>query len=134
MAALIDALHSACVAAPSHIAIVDGDRQWPYADLDRLSSLAAARLLEAGVQPGDRVALHLTNGWEIIVAYYACFKSGAIALPMNTRFKAGEIDYVLRHAVTTAYIARPELAREVASWPSDLRVRYVTGAAVDGAR
>src|SRR5581483_427400 len=84
-------------------------------------------LESVGVNRGDCVALHLSNGVEIVVAYFACFKRGAIALPINTRFKSQEIDYVLRHAGAVAYIGQPDLAREILGWPDHVRVRYVEG-------
>ena len=40
------------------------------------------------VLPGDRVAFLLRNGPEIVLCYYACFKIGAIAVPLNVRFDA----------------------------------------------
>jgi long-chain acyl-CoA synthetase len=84
-------------------------------------------LSAGGVQASDCVALHLTNGIEIVVAYLACFKHGAIALPINTRFKGQEIDYVLRHAHAAAYIGQTDLAREISDWPDHVRVRYMDG-------
>jgi long-chain acyl-CoA synthetase len=133
MAVVADALRRAAQTVPDKPGLIVGDRVVTYADLDRLSSAAAAALSIAGIQRGDRVALHLTNGVELVVAYFACFKSGAIALPINTRFKSAEIDYVLRHAEAAAYVGQPDLARAIVDWPEHVRVRYVDGAWIDDA-
>src|SRR5262245_49679233 len=58
-----------------------------YGLLDEITDRVATGLLQAGIQPGDRVALLLPNGLEIVYGYYACFKIGAIAVPVNIRFK-----------------------------------------------
>jgi long-chain acyl-CoA synthetase len=134
MAALARQLRDSARTHPDKPAVILPDGSWTFGDLERLASFAAANLLAAGIGPGDPVALHLVNGLEIIVAYFACFKTGAIALPINTRFKSSEIEYVLSHANAAAYIGQPDLAREVREWPSTVRLRYVVGEAVDGMR
>ncbi|HZR22874.1 MAG TPA: AMP-binding protein [Vicinamibacterales bacterium] len=127
MALLVDALRRAAESTPDKPALIVADRTITFADLDAMSSAAARHLESVGVNRGDCVALHLSNGVEIVVAYFACFKRGAIALPINTRFKSQEIDYVLRHAGAVAYIGQPDLAREILGWPDHVRVRYVEG-------
>ena len=47
----------------------------------------------SGIGPGDRVALHMYNGSELAIGYFACFYAGAIAVPINTRMKAPESKY-----------------------------------------
>ena len=131
--ALVEALRAASTTSPDKPAVILPDRIFSFADLDRLSSTVAANLLDAGLRRAERIALHLTNGIEIVIAYYACFRIGAIALPINTRLKNDEIDYVLRHAEAAAYIGQ-ELAREITDWPPAIRRRYVVGAALDGAQ
>src|SRR5207247_954667 len=44
---------------------------------------AAARLAEAGVEPGDRVAACLRNGLESAVAFFACARRGAVLVALN---------------------------------------------------
>ncbi len=125
---LIDeAVRRAATTTPDAPAVIVGGRALSYGELDRLSSRVAADLVAAGVTRGDCVALHLMNGLEIVVAYLACFKSGAVALPINTRFKGPEIDYVLRHARAVAYVGQRDLAREVLEWPDHVRLKYLDG-------
>lgn len=90
----------------------------------------AGQLLAAGVRPGDRIGLHLPNSPELALSYLGCFKVGAIAVPINTRLKGREIDYILRHSAAVGYIGQPDLYREVAGlrneW-TDLRIWYLSG-------
>lgn len=85
-------------------AIIRGHERWTYnrllADVDRL----AAGLAAAGVQAGDRVALHIATGPEIALAYLACFRLGAIAAPLNLRLKTPELEDMLRRLKPSLYI------------------------------
>ncbi|HEX3405657.1 MAG TPA: AMP-binding protein, partial [Caulobacteraceae bacterium] len=90
-----------------------------YRALDEEARRLAHRLIRAGVEPGDRVALHLLNGIALAVGYFGCFYAGAIAVPINTRFKTAEIAYVLGHSDASLYLGQPELLSEVASIGSD---------------
>jgi long-chain acyl-CoA synthetase len=132
---LIPTLRESALRAPAKAAVICGERSWSYAEFDQITDTVAANLVAGGVQPGDRVALHLFNGFELALSYIACFKARAIAVPINTRFKGPEIDYVLRHSACVCYIGQPELFCEVAAfwkrWPS-LSCCYLTGGAPNG--
>jgi long-chain acyl-CoA synthetase len=70
---------------------------------DRVAGLAAL-LDRRGVSKGDRLALLLPNGPEYIELVYACSRLGAIAVPLNTRLSATEIDRVLADATPRGLI------------------------------
>src|SRR5580700_3464224 len=79
-------------------AIICGDRVVSYQTLDRQTDALARWLLNEGLEPGDRVAIHWNNSVEVVELYFACFKAGLIAVPVNNRLKAPEIAYVLSHS------------------------------------
>src|SRR5579862_7671197 len=114
--------------AASHgdkLAIACGDTRLTYAQfVARAESLAGA-WLQKGLQPGDRVALHLRNGIELATCYYACFAAGFVAVPVNTRLTPDEIAYVLEHSGAKAYLAQSDLRIQtsIPSWELDLDVR-----------
>lgn len=110
---LVDHLRRACRVDASHKALVAGPRHWTYGQLDEVTDRLAASLLRLGLQPGDRVALQLGNCPELIMAYYACFKLGAISVPINTRFAAAEIEYTLNHAACRVCISQSDLYANV---------------------
>jgi long-chain acyl-CoA synthetase len=124
------ALNHSRTRSPEKLAIACGEQSWTYAELDVLSDTVAANLLIAGVQRGDRVAFHLANGPELAIGYIGCFKAGGIAVPINTRLKGPEIDYILRHSGSMCYIGQPEFYRSLhGSCPAidSLELRYLTG-------
>ena len=69
-------------------AIIQGDLEIRYAELDTMVTNTAERLKEAGCEPGDRVALFMVNGWELPVLVLALIRMGAIACPLSTRLPA----------------------------------------------
>ena len=102
---------SACT--PDKAAVICGEQSWTYAEFDRLTDGVARNLLATGLRPGDRIALHLFNVPELALSYFGCFKAGAIAVPVNPRLKAPEIDYILLHSGAVCYIGQPDLYSEV---------------------
>ena len=63
----------------------------------RVAEIAAA-LSGEGFTAGDRLALLLPNGPEYVELVYACAWLGLIAIPLNTRLSAAEIDHILADA------------------------------------
>src|SRR4051812_44046205 len=62
------------------VAVIDGERTFTYADIDRLSTNLALNLIAAGLRPLDRIVLLLPNVAEFVVVYFALQKSGAIPI------------------------------------------------------
>lgn len=77
------------------VALTDGRVALSYRDLERAVEAFAARLLAAGIRPGDRVALVLLNSIEFVVAFLAITRIGAIAAPLNPDYRAGEFEFFL---------------------------------------
>jgi len=63
----------------------------------RVQNLAYA-LLQAGIQPGDRVAVIAPNTPLIADAHYGVLAARAILTPINTRLKPQEVTYILEHS------------------------------------
>lgn len=73
-------------------ALVDGPVRLDYRAVLRHAKAIAAVL---DVEPGDRVAILLPNGWHYAVSYFGIQLAGGVAVLVNTRLAAPEIDYVL---------------------------------------
>ena len=79
-------------------AIVDGVRRISYRELLQQMRQAAAAFRAMGVRRGDRVALWAPNQAETIVAALGVQAAGGCIVPLNTRFKAGEVEYILNRS------------------------------------
>lgn len=71
-------LNRAVMARPSDEALVGPGARFSYEALSLASQRAAMMLREIGIAPGDRVAASLPNGTEIVVAFLAAMRIGAI--------------------------------------------------------
>ena len=100
---------------PEKTALIFGEHAWTYAEVDTLTDRLATNLLAQGVEPGDRVALHMSNCPELVFSYFGCFKAGAIAVPINTRMGPSEIEYFLQHSEARFYISQADLYPPVLS-------------------
>ena len=98
---------------PEKTALIFGENAWTYAEVDTLTDRLAADLLAQGLEPGDRVALHMNNCPELVFGYYGCFKAGAIAVPINARLGPSEIEYLLQHSEARFYVGQPDLYQQV---------------------
>jgi long-chain acyl-CoA synthetase len=132
----LDALFRASVErTPAAEAIVAGGTRLSYAALDDLVQRMAGQLWARGIGRGERVALLLGNCPEFLVAVLACARLGAVAMPIGTRQKAAELDFLLNDSGARALIFAAEFAANVppsAAVPA-LRRRIVVGAPVAGA-
>ena len=102
---------------PEATAFIFREDVWTYRRLAEDSERVAHGLAANGVKPGDRVALHMLNCPEIIVAYYACYRLGAIAAPLRTAFRFAELAPLLRRLRPALYIGEAALYPNVA--PAD---------------
>ncbi|QUC17651.1 uncharacterized protein UV8b_01892 [Ustilaginoidea virens] len=76
-----------------------------YHALDLLSNRLASSLASLGVVKGDRVAVSLGNTPEFAALTYACFKLGAILVPLNPSFNANQLEAALRHLGVRVLVA-----------------------------
>ena len=77
-------------------ALIFGEKEMTYEEVDKESNRLANGLKSLGVTRGTKVAIMLPNIPEFVCAFFAIQKLAAIAVPMNTLYKGGEILYVLR--------------------------------------
>jgi long-chain acyl-CoA synthetase len=77
-----------------------------YGELWDRATRVAGGLRATGVDRGDRVAILLPNGADWVLAFWGIQLAGAVAVPVNIRFKKAEIDYVLEDS-GAAYGFRP---------------------------
>src|SRR4030081_667173 len=99
---------------PKSAAFVFHEEVWTYERLAAERESLARGLALRGVGPGDRVAIHMVNRPEMIVAYYACFQLGAIAAPLRTAFKFAELAPLLQRVKPALYTGEIRLYDNVA--------------------
>src|ERR1700738_1851170 len=111
---LMGALTHQAQTRPQSAAFVFQEEVWTYERLAAEAERLARGLAAPGVGPGERVAIHMMNRPEMVVAYYACFKLGAIAAPLRTAFKFAELAPILQRLKPALYIGETGLYGNVA--------------------
>jgi long-chain acyl-CoA synthetase len=90
-------------------------RRYTYSEFDRAVNRAARLLAAHDIKKGDAVSLLMPNGVEYIIAYFACFKLGALAGPVNSLLKAEEISYVIADSEAKAIVIGTEFLERIES-------------------
>jgi len=102
-----------------------GDAQLTYGEFHLRANQLARALRRSGVRRGDRVAILAGNRVEYPLVYFAAIRLGAIVVPINARFTAGEVRYVVEHAEAETLIAAGELAALIETARADGGLRSV---------
>ncbi|MHC5905550.1 long-chain-fatty-acid--CoA ligase [Streptomyces sp. S6] len=105
-------LDDSAVRHPERTAIVFGELRLSYAQVEAAAGQVANLLVEAGVRPGDKVALSMPNLPYFTFAYYGILKAGATVVPLNVLLKPREVAYHLQDSDAKVFIAfegTPEL-------------------------
>lgn len=99
-------------------ALILDERELSFAELNRVANQVGNALRALGVDQGDRVALLLPNGLEIIAGIYAIMKLGAIINPLNPLLRGREIKYILHHSGAKVLLTTTEQMPTVEElWP-----------------
>ena len=96
---------------PARTAVIDGDLELTYADLDERATRLATALLAAGLRPGDRVALLMDNTHRPVEVMVACARAGFVHVPLDFRLTADDVRAILADCLPSAVIVdEPYLA------------------------
>ena len=110
---------------PHALAVVDGERRFDYgAWLDTVSRVAGG-LGTLELRPGDRLAVIMQNRWEMAALHWACQLAGVVAVPLNWRSGADELDYFLSDSGAAALAFDGSAAAAVADSACAARLRRI---------
>ena len=106
-------------------AIIEGTRRLTFDQYIGMASAVAKGLIAAGLEIGDRVAIWAPNSIDFALATVGTYMAGAVLVPVNTRFKAPEVDFIVRQArIKFAFAAEEFLTMRYADvlaglWPDE---------------
>lgn len=123
-------------------ALLFRDRRYSFRQISQEVDRLARGFIQIGVAPGERVCLWLTNCPEWIFAMFALAKIGAVHVPVNTRFRVADLEYVLAQSEAATLITHDvsgpvdylAMARELLPAPRDPANRLVRSAAAPAMR
>lgn len=105
----IDALYDTAKSHPNHLALIADNRLWNYRSLAEQIERTAQAMWAHGLRPGDKLALHMPNVPELVMACFAGLRLGAIVVPVNTRFKTIEIETLFARLRPALYVGHDSL-------------------------
>ncbi|HEX8098151.1 MAG TPA: long-chain-fatty-acid--CoA ligase [Pyrinomonadaceae bacterium] len=101
-------------APDKHFLFSEADgRRYTYAEFDRAVNRAGKLLASRGIKKGDVVSLLMPNSVEYVTAYFACFKLGALAGPVNSLLKSHEMAFVIGNSEAKALLVGSEFLPQV---------------------
>ncbi len=110
---------------PNRIAIIFEGMELTYSELRELSNRFACALHAMGVGKGDRVAIHLPNCPQFVIAYYGILKTGAVFTPLSPHLVAREALSQLNDSGAETLISLDELFSSIRSIIPETHVRQV---------
>src|SRR4051795_11829119 len=83
---------------PDRVAIIVGNRQETYAQLEEHANRLAHHLAAQGVGPGDHVGIYAFNSHEFVETILAAYKLRAVPINVNYRYVEAELRYLFENA------------------------------------
>ena len=95
----------------ARVALHTEERSYTYEEVQREANRYAALLVEAGVQPEQRVILSLRDGLPFVAALFGVLKMGGVVVMLNPELKAAQVDYFLDYTrARAAFVERDHAA------------------------
>src|ERR1700756_1935484 len=112
---IADLAEHAIDAVPDRVALVCGDEQLTYAQLEEKANRLAHYLIDHGVKKDDKVGLYCRNRIEIVIAMLGIVKAGAILVNVNFRYVEGELRYLFDNSDMVALVHERQYSDRVAN-------------------
>ncbi|MBA3439863.1 MAG: long-chain-fatty-acid--CoA ligase [Pyrinomonadaceae bacterium] len=95
-------------------------RRYTFAKFEQAVNRAACLLFDHGINRGDVISLLMPNSVEYVIAYFACFKLGALANPINSLLKSREMKYVMSDSEAKVLLVHSEFRPQIESVRDEL--------------
>ncbi len=112
---IADLAEHAIDAVPDRVALICGDEQLTYAQLEEKANRLAHYLIDQGVKKDDKVGLYCRNRIEIVIAMLGIVKAGAILVNVNYRYVEGELRYLFDNSDMVALVHERQYSDRVAN-------------------
>lgn len=107
-------LHALAAARPDDVVLVGRSGRLRAAEMRAAVDRAAAALWALGVREGSRVGASLPNDTDIVVAFFATMRLGAIWVGMNRPLAPPEKAYMLRDSGAVVFLTDAAIAASLA--------------------
>jgi len=111
---IVDLVYKNAIETPEEEALIDPynrkemvgrePKRFTYVQLIKAVDRLALKFIELGIKKDDIIAVQLPNIVELILAYLACSRIGAIVTPLGIQYRSHEVGYILELCEPVAYI------------------------------
>lgn len=117
------------------IAVRHQDETMTYETLRDQSARIARGFVDAGLDEGDRICLHLRNGVPFLLASWGGIRAGLIVTPANPTYQERELAYQLSHSDATAIVTHADSLETVKAAVAELdrKISVIAAEATDEA-
>ena len=85
-------------------AIVFNNKRWTFKEFQEDVARSAKALISIGIKRGEKITLWMPNCPEWLHIFFAAAQIGAVLVPINTRLRTSDLQYVLKQSDTTTLI------------------------------
>ena len=113
-----EALQAALDRWPEQICLIEADRErenarFTYRQFKEIALPLSAAMQEAGLSPGTRAAILMTNQSKWLISAYAVFFSGGVLVPLDYKLPAEDHQKLLAHSEAEFLVAEYHLWRAI---------------------
>ncbi|WP_426425168.1 ATP-dependent acyl-CoA ligase [Bradyrhizobium genosp. A] len=108
------------------VLLVAGDTRWTYSQTAAIAAASAKTLVDAGIKPGDRVALMCSNRPEFLQVYLGCAWLGAIVVPINTALRGFQLSHIFRNSQPALLVIEAQFLAAIETVDPDVELPFRT--------
>ncbi len=123
---LVELVDANAATHPGKTALCTMEDQVDFAGVKEASETVAAALMELGLPRGTPVALMGQNSFDFVFALFGILKAGCVAVPVNHKLTAPEVDYIIEDSKTGLFIfdgslheVAAKLRAQIPKWAMD---------------
>jgi long-chain acyl-CoA synthetase len=98
---------------PEKVAFIHHGMKLTYAEIESMANRLASRLIDRGIERGDRVAIFMDNSIEAVISIFAALKAGAAFMMINHTTKAKKLEYIMNNSRAKVVLTQGSRAEEV---------------------
>lgn len=117
---IIDLFEAQVAQSPDNTAVVFGNTELSYTELNHQSNQLAQELLDAGTKKGDLVGIYMERSAHLLVTMLGIMKSGAAYVPLDPAYPKDRIGYVIADAEIATILIDQKLSHKLPDFKGKL--------------
>ncbi|MCM2284627.1 MAG: AMP-binding protein [Desulfobacula sp.] len=118
---IIELMDANAAKYPEKIALCNMDTAFTFREVRKKSEEAAACFQALGIQKGSPVAIMSQNSFDFVFSFFGILKAGGVAVPVNHKLTAVEVDYILENSGASLFLFDGSLAKVALGLSGEIR-------------